>query len=71
MPTPVNKATKPSLPSGTRDFAPDIVRKRNYIFNTIRQVFELEDFGPADISPELRASEERLRAELESRQKKA
>jgi hypothetical protein len=37
----------------------------------IRQVFELEDFGPEDISPELRASEERLRAELESRQKRS
>lgn len=36
----------------------------------IRQVFELEDFG-SEITPELRASEERLRAELESRQKKA
>lgn len=36
----------------------------------IRQVFELEDFG-SEVSPELRASEERLRAELESRQNKA
>jgi len=36
----------------------------------VRQVFELEDFG-SDISPELRESEERLRAELESRQKKS
>jgi hypothetical protein len=35
----------------------------------IRQVFDLEDFGD-EISPELRASEERLRAELESRQSK-
>ena len=26
---------KPSLPQGTRDFGPDVVRKRNYIFNTI------------------------------------
>jgi hypothetical protein len=34
----------------------------------IRQVFELEDFG-SELTPELRASEERLRAELESRQK--
>ncbi len=30
---------KPSLPSGFRDFAPDILRKRNIIFNTIRNVF--------------------------------
>jgi hypothetical protein len=36
----------------------------------VRQVFELEDFG-AEVTPELRASEERLRAKLESRQKKA
>lgn len=35
----------------------------------VRQVFELEDFG-TEISQTLRASEERLRAELESRQKK-
>jgi len=33
----------------------------------IRQVFELEDFG-SELTPELRASEKRLRAELESRQ---
>ncbi|MEG9436400.1 YciI family protein [Edaphobacter sp. HDX4] len=32
----------------------------------IRQVFELEDFG-SELTPEIRASEERLRAELESR----
>jgi hypothetical protein len=34
----------------------------------IRQIFELEDFG-SELTPELRASEERLRTELESRQK--
>ncbi len=39
---------KPSLPQGTRDFAPDIVRKRNYIFNTIRNVFELYGFQPLE-----------------------
>ncbi len=32
----------------------------------IRQIFELEDFGP-ELTPELRESEERLRAELTSR----
>ncbi|WP_035349784.1 YciI family protein [Edaphobacter aggregans] len=32
----------------------------------IRQIFELEDFGP-ELTPELRESEERLRAELSSR----
>jgi hypothetical protein len=34
----------------------------------IRQIFELDDFG-SELTPELRASEERLRSELESRQK--
>ena len=34
----------------------------------IRQIFELDDFG-SELTPELRASEERLRTELESRQK--
>jgi histidyl-tRNA synthetase len=39
---------KPSLPQGTRDFGPDTVRKRNYIFNTIRSVFELYGFEPLE-----------------------
>ncbi len=39
---------KPSLPQGTRDFAPDVVRKRNYIFNTIKNVFELYGFQPLE-----------------------
>ena len=39
---------KPSLPQGTRDFGPDIVRKRSYIFNTIRHVFELYGFQPLE-----------------------
>jgi len=39
---------KPSLPQGTRDFGPDTVRKRNYIFNTIRNVFELYSFQPLE-----------------------
>jgi histidyl-tRNA synthetase len=37
-----------SLPQGTRDFGPDTVRKRNYIFNTIRSVFELYGFEPLE-----------------------
>src|SRR5690349_4489919 len=40
--------SKPSLPQGTRDFGPEIVRKRNYIFETIRQVFELYGFQPLE-----------------------
>ncbi len=39
---------KPSLPQGTRDFSADVVRKRNFIFNTIRQVFELYGFQPLE-----------------------
>ena len=34
-------ATKPSIPKGTRDFSPVEMAKRNYIFNTIRDVFHL------------------------------
>lgn len=39
---------KPSLPQGTRDFGPEVVRKRNYILNTIRNVFELYGFQPLE-----------------------
>ncbi len=39
---------KPSLPQGTRDFAAETVRKRNFIFNTIRTVFELYGFEPLE-----------------------
>lgn len=37
-----------SIPQGTRDFGPETVRKRNYIFNTIRSVFELYGFQPLE-----------------------
>ena len=40
--------TKPSLPQGTRDFGPEVVRKRNYILETIRKVFELYGFQPLE-----------------------
>ena len=40
--------TKPSLPQGTRDFGPEIVRKRNFIFHTIKLVFELYGFQPLE-----------------------
>src|SRR5436190_7619425 len=40
--------TKPSLPEGTRDFGPEVVRKRNYIFTTIKNVFELYGFQPLE-----------------------
>ena len=35
---------KPSIPKGTRDFSPEEMAKRNYIFNTIREVFHLYGF---------------------------
>ena len=37
-------AQKPSIPKGTRDFGPVEMAKRNYIFNTIRLVYELYGF---------------------------
>jgi histidyl-tRNA synthetase len=41
-------STKPSLPQGTRDFGPEVVRKRQYILNTIKSVFELYGFQPLE-----------------------
>ena len=41
-------AQKPSIPKGTRDFSPTEVAKRNYIFSTIRQVFETFGFQPIE-----------------------
>jgi len=35
---------KPSIPKGTRDFSPEEMAKRNYIFDTIRSVFHLYGF---------------------------
>lgn len=37
-------ATKPCIPKGTRDFSPVEMAKRNYIFDTIREVFRLYGF---------------------------
>ena len=37
-----------SLPQGTRDFGPDVVRKRSYIINTIKEVFEKYGFQPLE-----------------------
>jgi len=39
---------KPSLPKGTRDFGPTELRKRQYIFNTIKRVFEKYGFQPIE-----------------------
>ena len=35
---------KPSIPKGTRDFSPMEMAKRNYIFDTIKQVYQLYGF---------------------------
>ena len=39
---------KPSIPKGTRDFSPEIMVKRNYIFDTIRSVFALYGYMPLE-----------------------
>jgi histidyl-tRNA synthetase len=41
-------AQKPSIPKGTRDFLPADVAKRNYIFSTMRLVFEKYGFSPIE-----------------------
>ncbi len=39
---------KPSIPEGTRDFGPEQVRKRSYIFDTVRAVFSKFGFQPLE-----------------------
>lgn len=39
---------KLSLPKGTRDFSPQVVRKRNYLLSTIKQTFEKFGFRPLE-----------------------
>jgi len=39
---------KPSIPKGTRDFGPAVVKKRQHIFQTIRETFELFGFQPLE-----------------------
>ncbi|MDL2227693.1 histidine--tRNA ligase [Odoribacter sp. OttesenSCG-928-L07] len=39
---------KPSIPKGTRDFSPEIMAKRNYIFDTIKSVFNLYGYQPIE-----------------------
>src|SRR5688572_3932416 len=48
MPPAADLGMKPSIPQGTRDFGPEIVRKRNYILNIIRNVFGLYGFQPLE-----------------------
>jgi histidyl-tRNA synthetase len=37
-----------SIPKGTRDFSPSVMKKRQFIFQTIRSVFELYGFEPLE-----------------------
>ncbi|HRO42304.1 MAG TPA: histidine--tRNA ligase [Flavipsychrobacter sp.] len=39
---------KPSIPQGTRDFSPAEVRRRQYIFNTLKKIFETYSFQPLE-----------------------
>lgn len=41
-------SVKPSIPKGTRDFGPNEVRKRDFLFDTIRQVFVRYGFEPIE-----------------------
>ncbi|WP_055436608.1 histidine--tRNA ligase [Lacinutrix algicola] len=41
-------AQKPSIPKGTRDFNPEQVAKRNYIFSTIKSQFQTFGFQPIE-----------------------
>lgn len=40
--------SKPSIPKGTRDFSPEEMMKRDFIFDTIRQVFRLYGYQPIE-----------------------
>ena len=39
---------KPTIPKGTRDFSPEEMARRNYIFDIIRQVYALYGFQPIE-----------------------
>lgn len=39
---------KPTIPKGTRDFSPEVMVKRNYIFDTIREVFQRYAYQPLE-----------------------
>ena len=39
---------KPTIPKGTRDFSSDEMRRREYIFNTIKDVFKLAGYQPIE-----------------------
>jgi histidyl-tRNA synthetase len=39
---------KPSIPKGTRDFSPEVIQKRNYIFDSIKEIFTLYGYVPIE-----------------------
>ena len=41
-------AQKPSIPKGTRDFSPEEMMRRTYIFDTIKSVFRLFGYAPLE-----------------------
>jgi len=44
----IEMSSKPSIPKGTRDFLPETMVKRNYIFSTLKTVFEKYGFLPIE-----------------------
>src|ERR1044072_7445582 len=40
--------SKPSIPQGTRDFSPEEVRKRHYILDTLKTIFEQYSYQPLE-----------------------
>ncbi len=41
-------AAQPSLPKGTRDFGPEVMSKRTYLLDTIKEVFQRFGFQPLE-----------------------
>ena len=52
----VRMAQKPRIAKGTRDFSPEEVAKRDYIFSTIKKQFKLFGFQPIE-TPSFELSE--------------
>jgi histidyl-tRNA synthetase len=44
----MSKPSIPTIPQGTRDFSPEVVVRRTYIFDTIRKVFQKYGFAPIE-----------------------
>ncbi|MFN0203634.1 MAG: histidine--tRNA ligase [Bacteroidia bacterium] len=48
IPFPSKNMAKPSIPRGTRDFAPDVMLKREWLFSTIKTVFRKYGYQPLE-----------------------